>query len=348
MCYSCVLSAVVKGDVRSIDVRCFHSDLALWQHADCAISYNGTTRTGLDAHREHLERDVRKRVGAAVADPDWTSEQLPLTWAPNTHSLARRPRRRKAAAAQLAVRSGQQQQQQRLQVRAAAAGLRRGTAVDQPPPAAAAITSGPAATSTSAVAAEDGAAAAAAPAAPSEAGSSPADAPAAMAAMADDDEGTGRRRVSQASERPTSRVAQLSAPKRRISQADQHLHAWEVRSRLPDHRHLPPDDARRRVADPAAAGDAAARALPHGTATTAGSSGSSGGGGGGSGGSGTTGGTAFSSAAFAAHKGRGGRGALFRSDSHLFKPLAKLYVHLQEDHQRGTPGEQQSSSEVRI
>ncbi len=48
---------------------------------DCEITFSGNTH-GADVPAEHLENDVRNRVGVACADPDWSAYQLPEPWAP--------------------------------------------------------------------------------------------------------------------------------------------------------------------------------------------------------------------------------------------------------------------------
>ena len=46
-------------------------------------SYSGSTHSRYNKPKMHLESDVRVRAGVAHADPAWTPEQLPQTWAPN-------------------------------------------------------------------------------------------------------------------------------------------------------------------------------------------------------------------------------------------------------------------------
>ena len=48
---------------------------------DCEITFSGNTH-GAHVPAEHLENDVRNRIGIASADPAWSAYQLPETWAP--------------------------------------------------------------------------------------------------------------------------------------------------------------------------------------------------------------------------------------------------------------------------
>ena len=48
---------------------------------DCEATYSGNTH-GSKVPAEHLENDVRNRVGIAAADPGWMPSQLPEPWAP--------------------------------------------------------------------------------------------------------------------------------------------------------------------------------------------------------------------------------------------------------------------------
>jgi hypothetical protein len=48
---------------------------------DCEATYSGNTH-GSTAPSEHIENDVRNRVGMAAADPGWSPSQLPEPWAP--------------------------------------------------------------------------------------------------------------------------------------------------------------------------------------------------------------------------------------------------------------------------
>ena len=48
---------------------------------DCEATYSGNTH-GTKVPAEHLENDVRNRVGIAAADPGWMPSQLPEPWAP--------------------------------------------------------------------------------------------------------------------------------------------------------------------------------------------------------------------------------------------------------------------------
>ena len=56
---------------------------------DCVKTFSGLTH-GPDVPSEHLETDVRTRLGLAAPDPDWTPLQQPKVWAPDlmTSSLA--------------------------------------------------------------------------------------------------------------------------------------------------------------------------------------------------------------------------------------------------------------------
>jgi len=48
---------------------------------DCEATFNGNTH-GSTVPSEHLENDVRNRVGLAPADPAWMPHQLQEQWAP--------------------------------------------------------------------------------------------------------------------------------------------------------------------------------------------------------------------------------------------------------------------------
>ena len=48
---------------------------------DCEATFSGNTH-GAVVPSEHLENDVRNRVGVACADPAWSAYQLPEPWAP--------------------------------------------------------------------------------------------------------------------------------------------------------------------------------------------------------------------------------------------------------------------------
>ena len=66
-------------------------------YGDSDVTFSGNTH-GPHNQPQHLETDVRTRLGLAVADPDWTDEQLPFYWAPNVGAhLGRRNRRRPKA-----------------------------------------------------------------------------------------------------------------------------------------------------------------------------------------------------------------------------------------------------------
>lgn len=51
------------------------------ENDDCEATYSGNTH-GSKVPAEHLENDVRNRVGIAAADPGWMPSQLPEPWAP--------------------------------------------------------------------------------------------------------------------------------------------------------------------------------------------------------------------------------------------------------------------------
>ena len=50
-------------------------------NGDSEATFSGNTH-GAKLPAEHLENDVRNRVGIAAADPDWTPAQLLEPWAP--------------------------------------------------------------------------------------------------------------------------------------------------------------------------------------------------------------------------------------------------------------------------
>ena len=56
---------------------------------DSEAAYSGLTH-GPDVPTEHLETDVRTRMGIAVADPAWRPQQLQEAWAPEPPGLANR------------------------------------------------------------------------------------------------------------------------------------------------------------------------------------------------------------------------------------------------------------------
>ena len=56
---------------------------------DSQAAYSGYTHGG-DVPTEHLETDVRTRMGIATADPDWRPKQLQEAWAPEPPGLAAR------------------------------------------------------------------------------------------------------------------------------------------------------------------------------------------------------------------------------------------------------------------
>jgi len=53
---------------------------------DSEAAYSGLTHGG-EVPSEHLETDVRTRLGIAVADPDWRPNQLQEAWAPERSAL---------------------------------------------------------------------------------------------------------------------------------------------------------------------------------------------------------------------------------------------------------------------
>ena len=53
---------------------------------DDELAYSGCTH-GLAAPSEHLETDVRTRLGIAKADADWMPEQLQMQWLPESPAL---------------------------------------------------------------------------------------------------------------------------------------------------------------------------------------------------------------------------------------------------------------------
>ena len=56
---------------------------------DCEATYSGNTHGGR-VPAEHIQNDVRNRVGIAAADPGWMPGQLPEPWAPEMEArLAR-------------------------------------------------------------------------------------------------------------------------------------------------------------------------------------------------------------------------------------------------------------------
>lgn len=58
---------------------------------DDEAAYSGLTH-GMAAPTEHLETDVRTRLGIAVADADWEPEQLQMQWQPEPKALLKRLR----------------------------------------------------------------------------------------------------------------------------------------------------------------------------------------------------------------------------------------------------------------
>ena len=56
---------------------------------DDEAAYSGLTH-GMAAPTEHLETDVRTRLGIAKADADWVPDQLQMQWLPESPSLLKR------------------------------------------------------------------------------------------------------------------------------------------------------------------------------------------------------------------------------------------------------------------
>ena len=59
---------------------------------DDEAAYSGLTH-GMAAPTEHLETDVRTRLGIAKADADWVPDQLQMQWLPESEKLLRRLRK---------------------------------------------------------------------------------------------------------------------------------------------------------------------------------------------------------------------------------------------------------------
>ena len=59
---------------------------------DDEVTYSGCTH-GMSAPSEHLETDVRTRLGIAKADSDWGAEQLQMQWLPESEKLLKRLRK---------------------------------------------------------------------------------------------------------------------------------------------------------------------------------------------------------------------------------------------------------------
>lgn len=57
---------------------------------DCEVTFSGNTH-GSDVPAEHIENDVRNRVGVACADPGWSAYQLPEPWCVRLGSSAPAP-----------------------------------------------------------------------------------------------------------------------------------------------------------------------------------------------------------------------------------------------------------------
>jgi len=59
---------------------------------DDEAAYSGLTH-GMSAPSEHLETDVRTRLGIAKADADWCPDQLQMQWLPESEKLLKRLRK---------------------------------------------------------------------------------------------------------------------------------------------------------------------------------------------------------------------------------------------------------------
>jgi hypothetical protein len=58
---------------------------------DSEKAYSGLTHAGgKDQPTEHLQTDLRARLGLAKADPEWRPSQLQESWAPESPALAKR------------------------------------------------------------------------------------------------------------------------------------------------------------------------------------------------------------------------------------------------------------------
>ena len=62
---------------------------------DDPVAYSDLTH-GSGVPAEHLETDVRTRMGIAVADPAWRPQQLQEAWAPEDPALAKKLRQQRA------------------------------------------------------------------------------------------------------------------------------------------------------------------------------------------------------------------------------------------------------------
>ena len=58
------------------------------ENQDCEATFSGNTH-GASVPTEHIQTDVRNRVGIAAADPDWMPSQLPEPWAPEMEARLR-------------------------------------------------------------------------------------------------------------------------------------------------------------------------------------------------------------------------------------------------------------------
>jgi len=59
---------------------------------DDEVAYSGLTH-GMAAPSEHLETDVRTRLGIAKADAEWSPDQLQMQWLPESEKLLKRLRK---------------------------------------------------------------------------------------------------------------------------------------------------------------------------------------------------------------------------------------------------------------
>lgn len=49
---------------------------------DCEQTYSGCTHSARQVMTEHIETDLRTRLGIAPADTDWREDQVPREWFP--------------------------------------------------------------------------------------------------------------------------------------------------------------------------------------------------------------------------------------------------------------------------
>jgi len=52
------------------------------ENHDCEATYSGCTHSARQVVSEHIETDVRMRLGIAPADQEWRDEQCPREWFP--------------------------------------------------------------------------------------------------------------------------------------------------------------------------------------------------------------------------------------------------------------------------